>query len=143
MRLVCPACETAYDVPETALRAGRAFRCALCRYEWVPVAGEPVEMGAALPAPLDEAPAPLARTPQPMFAADKMGQDKVGQDKIGQDKIAQDRAGPRAEVVAAWFLTLLLLAAGIAESIYWRQSIIRAWPASERAYALLGYQRGD
>ncbi|MFC7608495.1 MJ0042-type zinc finger domain-containing protein [Teichococcus aestuarii] len=51
MRLECPACAAAYDVPDALLAPGRAVRCVRCAQSWVP-----------LPARL-EAPPPLLALP--------------------------------------------------------------------------------
>ncbi|PHK95826.1 hypothetical protein CR162_05625 [Pseudoroseomonas rhizosphaerae] len=37
MRLECPACAAAYDVPDSLLAPGRAVRCVRCAQSWVPV----------------------------------------------------------------------------------------------------------
>jgi predicted Zn finger-like uncharacterized protein len=34
MRLTCPHCSTEYDVPDTALAAGRRLRCERCGHQW-------------------------------------------------------------------------------------------------------------
>ena len=38
MRIACPSCSAAYDLPEEQLAAGRAVRCARCGAKWTPVA---------------------------------------------------------------------------------------------------------
>lgn len=38
MRIVCPACSAAYEVPVRLLGAGRPVRCARCGHEWMPEA---------------------------------------------------------------------------------------------------------
>jgi len=34
MRLTCPRCSTEYEIPDTALAAGRRLRCDRCGHEW-------------------------------------------------------------------------------------------------------------
>ena len=42
MRIVCPACEAEYEVPDTLLANGpRKVRCARCAREWEPFAPPP------------------------------------------------------------------------------------------------------
>src|SRR3974390_1113749 len=36
MRIDCPSCQAAYDVPDRLLSAGRTVRCARCGGEWTP-----------------------------------------------------------------------------------------------------------
>jgi predicted Zn finger-like uncharacterized protein len=56
MRLICPACKSVYEAPDSAITAsGRMVRCSTCGAEWV----------ARAPAPPRGAPAPLLRRPQP------------------------------------------------------------------------------
>jgi predicted Zn finger-like uncharacterized protein len=43
MRIVCPACSAAYEVPDALLGTGRPVRCARCRQEWMPADPRPTE----------------------------------------------------------------------------------------------------
>ena len=36
MRIVCPACSAAYEVPDALLGSPRPVRCARCGHEWLP-----------------------------------------------------------------------------------------------------------
>jgi predicted Zn finger-like uncharacterized protein len=125
MHLVCPACETAYDVPGAALRPGRRLRCAVCRHEWVPLPAAPEPELSFHPPSLSPDSEPMAPVPLP---------------RTSQAKPPPAKPAARAEVMAAWAVTMLLLAACMAESLYWRASIMKSWPPSQRAYALLGYR---
>jgi predicted Zn finger-like uncharacterized protein len=60
MKIVCPACEAAYEVPEVVLTSRRKMRCARCAHDWVPSAAKAA--AAAAPAPV---PPPPAVAPSP------------------------------------------------------------------------------
>jgi predicted Zn finger-like uncharacterized protein len=61
MIIACPACNTRYVVPDSAIGVdGRTVRCAKCRHSWF-------QEGASLPPPAEppSAPAPVAPPPPP------------------------------------------------------------------------------
>ena len=128
MRIACPACETAYDVPDSVVTAGRVLRCARCRGEWTPeplAQFEPAEPPGRLDpapelivaAPPEEDPLPFIRPPSP--------------------------PPPRAKrsVLAAWAASLAVLAVFIWSVIAWREPIMRHWPPAARLYHTLGYRK--
>ncbi len=125
MRIVCPACETAYDVPETVLAPGRAVRCARCRSEWVPE-GAPAREEAS------EAEEPAPEEPVPIFAAEPVV-------RVVPPPAADRPAGARVAVIAGWLVSLLLLGGMGYAAVAWRQPIEQAWPPAGRAYGWLGY----
>ncbi len=118
MRIVCPACTAIYDVPEARLAPGRAVRCARCGTDWLPLAAEALplqpaeEMSPSVPEPARAPPPSLAGTAKPRRA----------------DAVA----------LAGWAVSLALLAALGWGGVRWRDSVMRAWPPSERLYAALG-----
>lgn len=67
MRIVCPSCHAAYEVPESLLATGKGVRCAKCGTEWVPLPAEPVPPPAAAPPP-EPAPSPPPPPPPPAAA---------------------------------------------------------------------------
>ncbi len=129
MRIICPACETAYDVPESALAPGRLLRCARCRSEWTPMPAQEVpEKRNEESIPVVPPVAPLPKTMETLFGPTSV-------------PVAATRpTGPRVSVIAGWLLSFLLLGSLGYAAVRWRQPIERVWPPSSRAYALLGYR---
>ncbi len=122
MRIVCPSCQAAYDVPAPVLAAGRTLRCTRCSADFTPAAPDaPAEVAPALIIPVPPAPVPAERLVAPLA-----------------EKEPVPRAGPRLAVVAGWVVSLAVLAAMGWGFVVWRAAIQRAWPASARAYAVLG-----
>jgi predicted Zn finger-like uncharacterized protein len=130
MRIACPACETAYDVPDSVVAAGRVLRCARCRHEWTPSdtanqkpepepdAAEPPappEFVAVAPPPPDD-PLPFIRAP------------------------TMEPPRPRRAVMAGWVASAAALGLFAWCIIAWRQPIMRHWPPSERLFSALGYR---
>ena len=58
MRIECPGCATAYEVPASQIRPGRSVRCACCDRQWLP-APDPVAVACAVVEEVPEAPAGL------------------------------------------------------------------------------------
>jgi len=150
MRIVCPACEAEYDVPESIGGAGRKVRCARCQTVWVAHATMPAP---SRPEPRPEPPpaqaagaSPAMRDvpePAPLFADPPRGRSDWGRGGYGQPRdeaAAVESRGFRrlAPWIAAWVLSLVLLGAAGWAGYRWRDDVIRLWPASERLYAVLG-----
>jgi predicted Zn finger-like uncharacterized protein len=75
MRIVCPGCEAAYEVPEAMLSPGRTVRCARCGRDWVPWPEQDQAAAALAEEELPAAPPvgppsgePLAETRDPAMA---------------------------------------------------------------------------
>jgi predicted Zn finger-like uncharacterized protein len=129
MRIICPACETAYDVPDSALAPGRMLRCARCRSEWTPVPAEDVAEQSTeetTPVAAPATPPPNTKETPPVRVAARVA--------------APRPAGPRVSVIVGWSLSFLLLGSLGYSAIRWRHPIERVWPPSSRAYALFGYR---
>lgn len=146
MRMVCPACSAAYEVPESLLTAGRAVRCARCAHQWTPLAAPPEPIEPTVQPPL---PAPAARVPQ-WPDAEVIEEVNVDASEAtlpdtprftAMDRLALHRANveddPRALRMAwaASIVALLLLAAAV---FVFRNEIAHVWPASQRLYDTLG-----
>ncbi len=124
MRIVCPTCQAAYEVPAAALDAARAVRCVKCATDF-----EPQPEGGAAPSPI-RVPPPQA----PMVVAD----DGPGPVSFAPSPEPEERRGS-ALLAAAWAGSLALWAGGAWAFVAWRGPIAQAWPAARRIYAALGY----
>ncbi len=119
MRIVCPSCQAAYDVPAPVLQAGRVLRCVRCAADFTP------GLQAAPRTPVVAAPR-IVVAPEPAVPAPSAVQQR----------------GLPVEIAAAWALSLIVLVGLAWGAVAWRRPIVRAWPASGRAYAALGYDGG-
>lgn len=132
MRIVCPACHAAYEVPATLLPPGQAVRCARCAREWVPEAEEP----AATPASSPADPPPMA-TSEPVAAAEPT--PPPARPPITRRPPPARQAAPRNMAVRlAWVATLVVIAALLWAGYSQREAIMQAWPPSARVYDALG-----
>lgn len=77
MKIVCPACEATYQVPEAVLEQRRAVRCARCGNDWIP-GDQPRVADAAAPA----AAPPQATAPQPGTGAQTSGGFAAGAETV-------------------------------------------------------------
>lgn len=121
VRITCPHCDAAYDVPDSLLAGRRAIRCARCGEHW---ADPTTAVEVAEPAAVK----PLA-----------------GTDAVEVPFVAS--AGPPSAPASAgvrfgWAGSALLLALGAWSVIAWRQDVMHAWPPSGRLYAALGLTAG-
>lgn len=168
MRVACPACSTAYDIPDRVLGTGaRKLRCARCGTEWTSPASpaETAPTGPSPIAPRAEAAAPLPQyqeptetepPPLPTPSADIPTPPAVSEPSIVRDRSrrtwrpqvpeapppadpgAERRPGTPASVWLAWAGTIVVIAILVWGGYTFRAEVMHAWPASERLYAFLG-----
>jgi predicted Zn finger-like uncharacterized protein len=132
MRIVCPTCSAAYDVPDSLVTAGRSVRCARCGGDWTPV---------AVAAPEPDLPPPPVAAPAPVPVAEPAAAAVVATARpSAMDRLAAHAALPRPSVRLrlAWVASLVLLALLAGGAYAWRSDVVAAWPASARAYAAFG-----
>ena len=134
MRIECPTCQAAYEVPEAKL-AGRKLRCSQCSTEWVPLAAA-VEASGGPELP------PFTAIPREPLLGGAGVEAAVG---AGPAAAAWRRRDYRPVVAAwpwpligAWAATAVLVVVAIAVAVIRRDAIMGAWPASERLFAALG-----
>jgi predicted Zn finger-like uncharacterized protein len=134
MRIVCPSCSAAYDVPEGMLIGRKAVRCARCTKEWQP--GEaPAEATVAAPVAAVPALRPaVAERPLPPRRSADLGPTAI--DRL----MATPQPKPRSGVALglAWLVSILLVAALLAAAYVERATVMAVWPPSVRLYAALG-----
>jgi predicted Zn finger-like uncharacterized protein len=133
MRIVCPSCAAAYQVPEIKLSSGRAVRCARCAEEWAPVAQPALPPDRVFPRlPVPPAPAYLSgRAARPEAALTES--ETTLMPLRGQP----ERCGGILLQVG-WVGSFAILATLACAAYGWRADITRVWPPSERVYAALG-----
>ena len=129
MRLACPSCQASYDVPDDRLGSGtRRLRCAVCAHEWTFVAPE---LPAAPPPPPPSPPPPPQLPAAPLTAEPRLA---------GVPSFPPDDAPPprRRGALAAWVVSVLLLAWLAVAAANFSTEIMQIWPPSQRVYAVFG-----
>ena len=138
MRIVCPNCSAAYEVPDRMLTAGRKMRCARCGKEWQQEAPAP-----APPAPSAEPPPP-AHPPAPAVPAAPANDVHAEASGVTARRrfLAQEpsvpRPGARVGLMAGWIASFLAIGVMLFAAYAWRSDVMRYWPPSTRLYAALG-----
>lgn len=140
MRVQCPDCTIAYDVPDHLLVGHRVLRCARCGAEWTPgqPAAKPEEATPVQsPPPLPAALPPLA-APAPL--PDQHEAQLEREPFSAMQRLALPVEPPRRTpwVGLAWVGSLIVVAALAWGAVTWRADVMHAWPPSTRAYAALG-----
>jgi predicted Zn finger-like uncharacterized protein len=132
MRIVCPSCSAAYDVPDSRVLPGRVVRCARCAQEWAPVDAAPPQT----PEPPQFSPEPITPEDAPPPIA------TIRQSAM--DRLAAHPARPpsKSGLKLAWAASIFVIVLALVGAFAWRSSVVAAWPPSERVYALFGLQRG-
>ncbi len=142
MRIVCPSCHAAYEVPGSLLAGGKAVRCARCGSEWTPAAPANPPPPAAEPPSAPSAPEPEPEAggrvePRlPGYHPRSIDTADDARPPARDDEI--DLAPRRRGALIAWAVSLLLLALLIWAAFAFRSNVMGAWPPSERLFALLG-----
>jgi len=135
MRIVCPACTAAYEVPPTLLKPGQVVRCARCAREWVP---SPAALEAQMEASAEANPT-VAPVAEPAAEPTTRGTPDFDVSAIRRTLSAPPPERPRSVAPrlawAASIVAVLLLGWGAYAG---RSAIMHAWPPSIRLYAALG-----
>jgi predicted Zn finger-like uncharacterized protein len=145
MRIVCPSCSAAYDVPDSLVTAGRIVRCASCSGQWMPVQADAPELEPAPPPTVDPSPltaepaAPTAPqavpTDSPPVVAEATPRPSSAMDRLA---LQSQRPSSRLQLRLAWLASLALLAFLGWAAYAWRAEIAAVWPPGGRIYAVFG-----
>lgn len=144
MRIVCPSCAAAYEVPDARVIPGQPVRCARCGTNWTPLAETkptPTPFGPLL-SPIDagslQAAKPIAVQPAP--AETRMFSSSGPYAQTFERPGLSLTSGPA--VLAGWVVSVAIVIGLCWAAIAWRGDVMRAWPPSERLYSVLGLPAG-
>ena len=138
MRIVCPGCAAAYEVPDRLLAADRPVRCVRCGHGWVP------ELIAAMSPPAGSASLPSVPAPElsPFVQASETFAPMEPPRPAGL--AAAGRPAPRRNVPLrlAWAASVLLLVGMGAAGWVYRAELGEAWPPARRMLSLVSAASG-
>ncbi len=135
MRIVCPSCAAAYDVPDERLSAGRSVRCSGCEARWVPLEQEllaEVQTQTPTQVPPAQLPEPVPELVRKLPVLAEAGVVPAA------TRTAPPVVGSPSLVMAGWVLTVLVLGGAGWAGYARRDAVMHVWPPSERVYAALG-----
>ncbi len=165
MRIQCPGCDAAYEVPEAQMRPGRSVRCVRCERQWqpagdlaratsdVPKARQVAEATADAGDPRASAELEVSAAPAvaavPLEPAAKVGVIRLRQSAApvtAAVDVVRGHLGLRRRGLfvstplwgSAWTASLIVLAMLLLAAMNWRTTIMQAWPPSIRIYTALG-----
>lgn len=137
MRIQCPACGAAYEVPEHLLTRpdgtpARPVRCLRCAHQWQPAA-------PAAEAPSPAAP-PEARVSEPAVPLPAIPARHMAPAQL-QPGPAPARMTQESDTVApllAWAVSLALVAGAVLALLWNRDAVVAAWPPAAHLFSALG-----
>jgi predicted Zn finger-like uncharacterized protein len=155
MRIVCPSCSAAYEVPDSMLGGRKAVRCARCGDEWRPFEREPQiepepeiepeqELTAPPPPPREQeivTRLELERLPRPVPVEPQPYERRMTGGAMAIDRLmAAPQPAQRSNVALtlAWLGSVVAIIVLLYAAYAWRVEIMAAWPPSVRVYAVLG-----
>lgn len=145
MRIVCPSCAAAYEVPDARVLPGQPVRCARCGTNWTPVAElppAPAPFGPLLP-PINAGSSPTGPPPvaKPALPPDaQIFSQPDSYDATLERPGISLATGPA--VLIGWVVSVAIVIGLCWAAVTWRDDIMHAWPPSERLYSTLGLPPG-
>ena len=141
MRIECPACGAAYEVPEHLLTRpdgtpARPVRCLRCAHEWQPAAQAPASPPSP-PGPRPRAEAAGPAVPQPVLPARHATPAQL-QPGPAPAPVAVPNSSRTAAPLLAWAASLVLLAVVLAILVLQREAVMAAWPPATHLFRALG-----
>lgn len=146
MRIVCPSCAAAYEVPDARVVPGQSVRCARCGTNWTPAAEAPLAskpFGPLLP-PIDAGSSPVGSSPPARPASPPPETQIFSQPASYAATFNRPSISLTADpaVLIGWVVSVAIVISLCWAAVTWRDDIMRAWPPSERLYNTLGLPRG-
>jgi predicted Zn finger-like uncharacterized protein len=149
MRIVCPSCSAAYDVPDGLLAGRKAVRCARCGQDWHPAELPPAEPFAPSPPPAAQvaetvaSPPEIAMPARPVLAGPPVERRPVPVGASAIDRLMTPPPRPAASLALrlGWIGSVALVMVLLYGAYVWRADVMAAWPPSVRLYAALGLAR--
>ncbi|GGC36016.1 hypothetical protein GCM10011504_12950 [Siccirubricoccus deserti] len=138
MRIACPACSAAYEVPDALVGQGRRLRCTRCGHAWM--ATPPANGKALLPAAPPPA-APAHFEPPPPVQMPRRAPQLIDPPlpQLG-DTAARQESNPL--LWAAWIGSALTVVAAVALLWAYRAEVVAVWPPAARLFLALGADLG-
>jgi len=162
MRITCPRCEAAYEVPETMLSSGlsarRSVRCARCGARWA-LPPPPTGAGVAMPGEVEASDPTMSNPGAPNSGAPNPGAPEAlpeaealpvapAEAAVAEVRPLPPAAGPSPErsagrrghprLVVGWIASVGVVAGLIAVFLLRHEDVAAAWPPALRLYRLLG-----
>ncbi len=151
MILTCPACSTKYSVDDASLGAkGRSVRCAACGHSWHATAQTSTTV-IAPPTPAQPAPVAVdepdwgdafaqvaSASAEPVIEASPEPVRVSAHTEFRARRIEKKRKTKLALVGGAWGITAAAVVASLVVVFLLRAEVVRLWPKSASAFALVG-----
>ncbi len=136
MRIVCPSCSATFELPKTRLAPGQVVRCARCGADWTPLPEPAAQPTEPREQPLPQRGLDFITLAKPASPAAQAAAPATWWAPI-LHRLRAAAAGDPA-LVAGWAVSIAAVIALAWAAVAWRDTIMQAWPPSERLYTALG-----